>query len=130
MNQSPKPPSGRVRRQPVGTRNRLSLHGKEAGYKYRIAADRSDNISQLIEQGYEHVPADKIKVGDSRVSAPKTMSEHATVSLGGGEVGYVMRQKEEWYEEDQATKRRAIQDTKDTIKRGKAGDYGDVKLKG
>jgi hypothetical protein len=130
MSDLEKPPSGRVRRQPVGTRNRLSLHGKEPGYVYRIVADRSDSISQMISAGYEHVPADKIKVGDSRVNIPKAPGENASVPLGGGEIGYVMRTKEEFYNEDQARKRAIIQETKDTIKRvnKKDGNYGSIKL--
>lgn len=130
MTQTAKAPSGRVRRQPVGTRNRLSIKGKEPGYVYRIVADRSDNIATLREAGYEHVPADKVTVGDSRVNVPKNLSEHATISLGGGEIGYVMRQKEDWYEEDQAAKRAAIKETEDAIKRvdKKDGNYGSIKV--
>ncbi len=125
-----KAPSGRTRRQPVGTRNRLSLHGMEAGFEYRIVADRSDNISQLEAAGYEFVPADKITVGDSRVNVPKADGEKATVSLGGGETGYVMRQRKEWYEEDQQAKMKAIQETKDSIQRKSKNkdDYGSVKI--
>jgi hypothetical protein len=130
MNQTTKAPSGRTRRQPVGTRNRLSLHGQEPGYNYRIVADRSNNIAVLKEAGYEFVPADKVRVGDSRVSVAGPVGEHAMVSLGGGETGYVMRQKQEWYDEDQASKRSAVKETLDSMKRlnKKDGDYGKISI--
>jgi hypothetical protein len=130
MNQTVKSPSGRVKRQPVGTRNRLTLKGKEPGYEYRIVADRSNNISALQEQGYEFVPADKITVGDSRVNQAPKPGEHATISLGAGETGYVMRIQEDWYKDDQAAKRAEVQATLDSMKRvNKAdGDYGKISI--
>lgn len=130
MSQVQKSPSGRVRRQPVGVRSRLALTGKEAGYEYRIVADRSNNIAVRQAQGYEFVSADKVTVGDKRVNQPVTQGEHATVSLGGGEVGYVMRISEDYYKEDQAAKRAEIRKTQDTIKRvdKRDGDYGRIKI--
>lgn len=130
MSQVQKAPSGRVKRQPVGVRGRLNIQGKEAGYEYYIAADRPGNIAELQARGYEFVPADKVTVGDRRVSQPSAVGEKATVQLGGGEVGYVMRIPKEWYDEDQAAKLAEIRKTKDTIKRvdKKDGDYGRIKI--
>lgn len=131
MSQIQKAPSGRVRRQPVGKRNRLSIVGKEPGYEYRIAMDKDDNIAALQEAGYEFVPADKVRVGDKRVNVPSSTEggQNATVSLGGGRVGYVMRQKQEWYDEDQAAKRAEVIEVQNTIKRDKkGGDYGRIKI--
>lgn len=130
MTQIQKAPSGRVRRQPVGTRNRLSITGQEPGYVYRIVSDTSDRISQMEAAGYEFVPADQVKVGDSRINQPKGQGEKATVSIGGGVVGYVMRQKQEWYEEDQAAKRAEVARTMESMKRVNKsdGEYGSVKI--
>ena len=130
MSEIQKSPSGRVRRQPVGVRNRLTLKGTDPAYVYRIVADTSDNIARLQERGYEHVLADKVTVGDRRVNQPVGQGEYATQSLGAGVQGYVMRIKKEWYEEDQALKRSEVKKTQDTIKRvdKKDGDYGRIKI--
>lgn len=130
MSEIQKSPSGRVRRQPVGVRNRLTLTGTDPAYVYRIVNDVSDNISRFQARGYEHVPADKVTVGDRRVSQAKGTGEYAQQSVGGGVQGYVMRIKREWYEEDQQAKLSQVKETQDTIKRvdKKDGDYGRIKI--
>src|SRR5690606_30738208 len=115
MSQIQKAPSGRVRRQPVGTRNRLTVKGKDPAYEYRIVADRDDNVQAMQEQGYEFVVKDSVQVGDKRVNVPSSQGEHQTISLGGGRTGYVMRIKKEWYEEDQAAKRAQVLEVQETL---------------
>jgi len=130
MSQTQKAPSGRVRRSPVGVRNRLSIKGQDPAYVYRIVSDRNDNISLRLEEGYEHVSADKVQVGDKRVNVAQGLGDHASLSVGNGETGYVMRIKREWYDEDQAAKRQEVRKTQDAIKRidKRDGDYGRIKI--
>ena len=125
-----KAPSGRVRRQPVGTRNRLNITGTEPGYEYRIVADRFGRIQEFENAGYEFVDAEKVNVGDSRISQPKPQGAKATVNLGQGVTGYVMRQKKEWYDEDQAAKRASIHETQQSLRQvdKRDGSYGTVKF--
>jgi hypothetical protein len=125
-----KAPSGRVRRQPVGTRNRLNVAGTEPGYEYRIVADRHGRLADFEAAGYEFVDADKVNVGDSRISQPKAQGAKATVHLGQGVQGYVMRQKKEWYDEDQAAKQASIKETQQSLRQvdKRDGSYGSVKF--
>ena len=62
-----KAPSGRPQRTPIGTRNVLSVAGKEPGYEYRIINDTGDRVQEFIDAGYELVANDSVRVGDKRV---------------------------------------------------------------
>jgi len=120
-----KSPSGRVRRTPLVRRNRLDVKNQEAGYKYRIVNDVDDRIELLQEQGYEIVP--NAAVGDKRVGQPKSLGSASSVSVGGGTQAIVMRQKLEWYEEDQRVKQGKLLELEQTMKQG-AGDYGKIEI--
>jgi len=94
----------RPRRTPLNKRDLLSIKGKEPGYQYRIVNDVGDRIEDLIERGYEVVKAEDVRIGDKRVNAAKPLGSVAQVSVGGGVKAVVMRQKYEWFQEDQAAK--------------------------
>lgn len=64
-----KAPSGRVTRTPVGTRNILTVKGKDPNYEYRIVNDIDDRVTQFQEAGYELVANETVKVGDKRVNS-------------------------------------------------------------
>lgn len=127
-----KAPSGRVRRTPVGTRNKLTVYGKEPGYHYRIVNDVDDGarIQEFLEAGYEFVPAKDVKVGDKRIEATSSEGTNAQVHVGGGQKAFVMRIKQEWYDEDQAAKQRQLDELESTT-REKAldGTYGKFDIK-
>lgn len=112
--------SARPRRTPVGTRNRLSVPNQEAGYVYRIVNDEDDRVSQMLEQGYEVVP--NTKVGDKRVDLPSATGSASVVSVGRGMSAVVMRQRKEWYDEDQRSKLVQVDAIEETMR-------GDLKTK-
>jgi len=87
-----------------GTRNVLNITGKEPGFVYRVVNDTGDRIEQLKEIGYEIVEDTKVQVGDRRVANPTKEGSSVRVSVGQGIQGYVMRIKQEWYDEDKAKK--------------------------
>ncbi len=109
-----------------GTRNVLNISGKEPGYVYRVVNDTGDRIEQLKEIGYEIVEDSKVQVGDRRVANPTKEGSPVKVSVGQGIQGYVMRIKQEWYDEDKAKKDARV----DAIERGlvreakEQADYG------
>jgi len=109
-----------------GTRNVLNITGKEPGYVYRVVNDTGDRIEQLKEIGYEIVEDTKVQVGDRRVANPTKEGSPVKVSVGQGIQGYVMRIKQEWYDEDKAKKDARV----DAIERGlvreakEQADYG------
>lgn len=123
--------SERTRRSPInGTRNRLNVRGKEPGYVYRIVNDVDDRIQTFQEMGYEVVNDSEVSVGDKRVASATQEGSPIKVSVGQGIQAYVMRQREDWYEEDQAKKQEHVNNLEQSIKKDaeKAGFYGKVNL--
>ena len=120
-----------MRRSPInGTRNRLNVRGKEPGYVYRIVNDVDDRIQTFQEMGYEIVNDSAVSVGDKRVATATQEGSPIKVSVGQGIQAYVMRQKQEWYDEDQAKKQAHVNDLEKSMKRDaeKEGFYGKINL--
>lgn len=119
--------SARPRRTPIAKRNRLEIQNKEAGYVYRIVNDVDDRVQQLQEQGYEVVPNAKVgAIGNRRVDNPTALGSSSHISVGQGTKAVVMRQREEFYREDQEIKQQTVDDTEQSMKNPQA-DYGSIK---
>lgn len=126
MTETSRRASARVTRTPVGQRNRISLKNKEPGYVYRVVNDIDDRVEQLLQAGYE---IDKTQsVGDKRVDVPSAMG--GAISVGQGVKAYVMRQKVEYFNEDQNAKQAYVDQTEQTMRSDarKAADYGSVTI--
>lgn len=124
-----KAPSGRVQRTPVGTRNILTIKGKDPNYTYRIVNDVDDRIAQFKEAGYEIVPDESVSVGDKRVNSSSSLGSGKQLAVGQGTKAFVMRQRKEWYEEDQARKlAHNAEIERATREKALNGTYGDIKL--
>ena len=129
MSQDSKAPSGRVSRTPIGTRNILTVKGKDPNYVYRHVNDMDDRISMFQEAGYELVQDESVVVGDKRVNAASSLGSAKAVSVGQGTKAYLMRIKRDWYEEDQAKKLSNVADIERATKeKALDGTYGDLKL--
>lgn len=113
-----------------GTRNVLTVSGKEPGFEYRIVNDDGDRISQFEEMGYEIVKDQNIKVGDRRIASPTKEGSPVQVSVGNGMKAFVMRIPKDWYDEDQAAKAKHVDDIeRGTLKEAReAADYGKVSV--
>lgn len=119
--------SARPRRSPLAGRNRLSVKNREPGYVYRIVNDVDDRIAEFQEAGYEIVPQSEVgTVGDKRVDNATAPGSSSYFSVGQGIKAVVMRQREDWYKEDQAIKQQRVDDSEQTMKNPKA-DYGSIK---
>jgi len=121
----------RTRRTPInGTRNRLAVRGKEDGYVYRIVNDIDDRIQSMQEIGYEIVTDAGVSVGDNRVANPTQEGSPIKVSVGNGIQAYVMRQKQEFYDEDQAAKAAQVNELESSMKRDAEtnGFYGKLNI--
>lgn len=124
-----KAPERRTRRTPLGTRSVLSVSGKEPGYHYRVVNDVGNRVARLLEQGYEIVPAKDVQIGDKRLGNPSTLGSDAAVQVGGGMTGVVMRQREDWYAEDQASKQDYVNQTEAATKEEALnGTYGKLEI--
>ena len=124
-----KAPSGRIRRSPLARRNVLTVVGKEPGFVYRIVNDTEDRVTELQEQGYEIVSSNKVQVGDKRVSKASPEGSVMSMSVGGGKRGVVMRQREDFYNEDQQAKQDYINETERATKaEALNGTYGKLEI--
>lgn len=124
-----KAPAGRVRRTPVGRRNVLTVSGKEPGYQYRVVNDVGDNVQRFLNAGYEFVEAKDVVIGDTRIGAPSATGSKAEAHVGGGTKAFVMRQKQEWYDEDQEAKQSHVNAIEAATKeKALDGNYGDLKI--
>jgi hypothetical protein len=119
----------RTTRVPVTERNILTVKGREPGYVYRVVNDTGDRVQQLQDAGYEFVDASTVQVGDKRINSTSPEGTHAQVSVGAGTKGFVMRIKQEWYDEDQAAKQARVNQLEETIKQTSSGFTGNVTIK-
>jgi len=129
---TPQAASARPQRVPLSARNRLSIKNKKDGYTYRIVNDVEDRVERLLEAGYEIVPEDEVgSVGDKRVDSPTSLGSASSISVGKGTRAIVMRQRDEWYKEDQLSKQAAIDEIEQTMHGNaqKASDYGEFSFK-
>lgn len=114
----------RVGRTPLANRSVLGIKGKEPGYVYRIVNDLGDRISSFEEQGYEVVTDNSITIGDRRVGKASKDGSPVQVSVGDGVQGFLMRQKQEYYDEDQAYKEQKIAELEQSMRKDSGADYG------
>ena len=121
------------KRTPIGgSRNVLTVAGGDtANYEYRVVNDTGDRVSMFQSHGYEMVCDDNIMVGDRKIANPTKEGSPVRVSVGGGMQAYLMRQKKEFYQEDQATKQKTVDNTEGAIKAQakKAAEYGKLEVK-
>lgn len=124
-----KAPERRVRRTPVGTRNVLTVTGKDPEYTYRIVNDTGDRINTFTDNGWELVPENKVRIGDKRLGSATSEEGSAKAQVGQGITGYVMRIRNDWYAEDQAAKQANV-NASEAAMREKAldGTYGKLEL--
>ena len=121
------------RRTPIGgRRNVLTVAGGDTEeYEYRIVNDTGDRVAMFQAHGYEIVADDKITVGDRRIANPTKEGSPVKVFVGNGTQAYLMRQKKEFYQEDQQEKQKVVDETEGAIKAQgkKAADYGKLEIK-
>lgn len=104
---------GRVRRTPIGRRNRLTIENRDPTYHYRIVNDVDGRVQDLLDQDYEIDTT--AKVGDKRIDNPTPLGSAKLISVGGGTKAIVMRKRRDWHEEDQAEKQKAIDELEATM---------------
>ena len=125
--------TARTRRSPInGVRNRLNVRGQEPGYVYRIVNDIEDRVQSLQKMGYEIVNDKGVTVGDKRIANPTQEGSPVKVSVGQGVQAYVMRQKQEWFDEDQKVKNARNDELEAQMKQDAidAKFYGSLKIGG
>jgi hypothetical protein len=105
------------------------LKNTDPNFVYRVANDQGDRVEQLKELGYEIVDAGAVRVGDRRVDLGKTVGSAATLALGRGDNGVVMRIRKEWYDEDQKNKQVEVSRSEQTMKEdARKNNYGKLDI--
>lgn len=115
-----------------GTRDILTVEGKDPNYHYFWAADTDEKgteIYRLQRAGYEFVQAEKVEVGQSSVYKSHDVGSIVRVPSGDRYV-YLMRIPMQWYLDDQMDLERLNKEQEQSIVAYKEeeGVYGDVKL--
>lgn len=113
-----------------GTRNVLTVSGKDPEFEYRVVNDDGDRVSQFEDMGYEVVKDSSIKVGDRRIANPTKEGSPVQISVGGGQKAYLMRIRKDWYEEAQEDKAKQVDEMeKGMLKDTKnSADYGNITI--
>ena len=124
-----KAPAGRPKRIPVGSRNRLDVIGKDPNFVYRIVNDVDDRIERFKQAGYELVDVNESRLSSQRVGTGTPEGTMASMPVGMGTTGYLMKIPKDWYEEDQKTKQVQIEASEESIKKPNIdGAYGEIKI--
>jgi len=131
----------RQRRVPLGThKTKQSIHGEliTKGYVGRWVNDAKNRVAEALNGGYRFVESKKnTKIGSGSGDNNTDMGSRVSMLAGTSKNGtpikaYLMEIKEEWYEEDQATKEQKNKVVDDAIRGGgvkgidNAHTYGDV----
>ena len=120
----------RVARKSLFQRGPQSILGeKDPNYVYRFVNDTGSRVANFQSAGYEFVEDKDLVVGDSRVFDPSDLGSAKRVTSNDGTTSYLMRIKNEYYEEDQAAKAALINETEQAMKRDASqGMYGSIKV--
>lgn len=120
-------------RVPLGAkRDILNVQNTPAGFKDRMVNDVDGRIERFKEAGYELV--EDAQLGTSHVDGTQADSGVVSKDVGRGVTGYLMRQREDHFIEDQAAKQRDIDETESAMRRNVKsnqstdGTYGEVKI--
>lgn len=129
-----KPIPKRPRRTPLeaAERNRLVVNGlDEENYTYRWVNDTGERILQLKDRGYEFVNSRGKIVGDMTIDSAKLDSSIVSQRMGGGITAYLMAIPKEYYEEDQAYKRKRLKETEEALfsTDKEKGNYGKIDVR-
>lgn len=93
----------RQERVPVsGPRDILTVMKKDPNYVYRWVFDKPGRIERFLRGGYE-VAKHETDIGDVAVDRGSRVGTAITYATGGSQL-VLMRQKREWYNEDQEAK--------------------------
>ena len=109
--------------------NILTVEGKEEGYVYRWVNDRGTRVDFMKRRGYEVVEDDNIIVGSAMPVHKSGSGITTVVDKQDGGKAILMRQRKEWYDEDQAAKAEIDSQKEEALFRQeeKAGRYGKVR---
>jgi hypothetical protein len=108
-----------------GTEAKLGVRQQIEGYHLHIFTDSGSRIQEALDNGYEFVRPEEIGgVSENVVSRNGDLGERIRYLVnpraeGSEQYGYLMKQRQEWYEEDQRALQARNNQVDNAIKRGK-----------
>lgn len=108
-----------------GTEAKLGVRQQIAGYHLHIFTDNGSRIQEALDNGYEFVQPDEIGgVSENVVSRNGDLGDRIRYLVnpraeGTAQYGYLMKQRQEWFEEDQRALQTRNSQIDAAIKRGK-----------
>jgi hypothetical protein len=108
-----------------GTEAKLGVRQQIDGYHLHIFTDTGSRIQEALDNGYEFVRPDEIGgVSENVVSRNGDLGDRIRYLVnpraeGTEQYGYLMKQRQEWYEEDQAALQGKNNQVDAAIRRGK-----------
>jgi hypothetical protein len=121
--------SGRSTRVPLGVARTKLGFPKREGYVRRVVNDDEGRLAMALNGGYEFVKNEGGEhLGDQDIdNVNRDLGSRVSrvVNKSTGQKAYLMEIKEEFYEADQAAKRKAVKAKDDLIKTGKLDDDAD-----
>jgi hypothetical protein len=124
-----KAPRGRPNRAPLGRKRILTVQGLDEAYAYRFVNDTGDRVQSFLDNGWETIPADQVRIGDKRVNQSAPEGTVAQANVGQGQKGFLLRIKREWYDEDQEAKQVEVNRTENAMREEALnGTYGKLEI--
>lgn len=112
-------------------RNEHTFEGEDPNFKYRFVNDIEDTQGPRVERfkkaGWTPVLKSEGQVGEARVDGNQVKTTSIIEKNAGGKTkAILMKIPKEWYDEDQAVKQRALDDSEKQLRRDalKNADYG------
>jgi hypothetical protein len=108
-----------------GTEAKLSVKEQIPGYHLHIFTDTGGRIQEALDSGYEFVTPDEVGgVSENVVSRNGDLGDRIRYLVnpraeGSEQYGYLMKQRLEWYEEDQAALQARNNQIDASIRKGK-----------
>lgn len=121
-----------MRRVPVGgQRDITTVKDTPDGFVDRWVNDNSGRVDKFKSAGYEHVT--NADVGDSNVDGTHAANGIVSKDMGQGVTAYLMRQRDDWFGEDQKVKQVVVDDSENAMRRDRDdnrndGHYGEVTI--
>jgi len=121
-------------RTPIGAKRDITaVHDTLEGYIDRWVNDEPGRIEKFKAAGYDLV--ESAEVGSSHVEGSHADAGVVSRDMGKGMTAYLMRQKEDFFKEDQAEKQRYVDSTEESMRKKKTnpnestdGTYGEIKI--
>lgn len=112
-----------------GLRDKLSIHGQEPGFHYCIVNDY--NVDTYVLGGYDFVTHD-VKIGDRSINSAAMEGGKASIPVGNGITGFIMRIPEEYYNEDRIAEQNDLEERESAMRQNlnskEDGRYGKVEI--